>query len=82
MRSWRALAEAEPQGVPMSFDSLEIVMETGITVPPGLDPRIDLRFADDGGYTWNGPFQMRAGKTGETAWRVRQPPRSSSATNA
>lgn len=72
LRSWRALAEAEPQGVPMSFDSLEIVMETGITLPPGTDPRIDLRFSDDGGYNWNGPFQMPAGKIGQTALRVKQ----------
>lgn len=72
LRSWRALPEAEAQGPPMSFDSLEIIMETGITTPAGLDPRIDLRFSDDGGYNWNGPFQMAAGKLGQSAFRVKQ----------
>ena len=56
----------------MSFDSLQILMQTGITVPAGTNPQIDLRFSDDGGYTWNGPFQMPAGQTGQTAWRVIQ----------
>lgn len=72
VRSWRAIPAAQPQGVPMSFDSLQILLETGITVPAGTNPQIDLRFSDDGGYTWNGPFQIPAGKTGETAWRAIQ----------
>jgi len=72
VRSWRAIPAKQPQGVPMSFDSLEIILETGITVPAGTNPQIDLRFSDDGGYTWNGPFQVPAGKTGETAWRCVQ----------
>lgn len=65
-RSWMA-AESN---VPISFNSLKILMETGITVTNGSNPQVDLRFSDDGGYTWNGPFQMPAGKIGETAWRV------------
>lgn len=69
LRSWRALPSSKPIGEPMSFDSLQILLETGITVPAGTNPQIDLRFSDDGGYTWNGPFQMPAGKTGATAWR-------------
>jgi hypothetical protein len=72
VRSWRALPSAMPQGVPMSFDSLQILLETGITVPDGMNPMIDLRFSDDGGYTWNGPFQIAAGKTGQTSWRAIQ----------
>lgn len=70
VRSWRALPPSQPQGVPMSFDSLQIVMETGLTVPAGTNPQIMLRFSDDSGYTWSEPFQMEAGKTGKTAWRV------------
>ena len=71
LRSWSALGDSAPRA-PMSFDSLQILMQTGITVPAGTNPQIDLRFSDDGGYTWNGPFQMPAGQTGQTAWRVIQ----------
>lgn len=71
LRSWSALPDGAPLA-PMSFDSLQILLQTGITVPAGTNPQIDLRFSDDGGYTWNGPFQVPAGKTGETAWRAIQ----------
>ena len=72
-RSWRALPPTMPASEPLSFDSLQVLMETGITVPSGTNPQIDLEWSDDGGYTWNGPFQVAAGKIGETAWRVFQP---------
>ena len=70
VRSWRALPSSMPQGVPMSFDSLQILMETGITVSAGTNPQIMLRWSDDGGYTWTQEFQVPMGKTGETAWRA------------
>ncbi len=72
VRSWRALPPNVPQGVPMSFDSLEIILETGITVLPGTNPQMDLRFSDDSGYTWNGPFQVPLGQVGQTTWRAIQ----------
>lgn len=72
VRSWRALPSSMPQGMPMSFDYLQILMESGITVPDGTDPQIMLRWSDDSGYTWTSPFQMPIGKTGETAWRAVQ----------
>lgn len=72
VRSWRALPSSMPQGQPMSFDSLQILMESGVTVAPGTDPQIMLRWSDDSGYSWVGPFQMPIGKTGETAWRAIQ----------
>lgn len=72
LRSWRAIPASMPQGVPMSFDSLQILLETGITIGPSANPVINLRFSDDGGYTWAGPFQVPAGKIGETAWRAIQ----------
>jgi len=70
VRSWRALPSSMPQGVPMSFDSLQILLETGITVPAGTNPQIMLRWSDDGGYTWTQEFQVQMGKTGETSWRA------------
>jgi hypothetical protein len=39
---------------------------------PGSNPQIMLRFSDDGGYTWNGPFDMPAGQLGQTSLRVIQ----------
>jgi hypothetical protein len=71
-RSWRALPPGMPLGIPMSFDSLQIDMETGITTPDGYYPNVMLRWSDDGGYNWVGPFLMPAGKIGQTAWRVIQ----------
>ena len=70
VRSWRAIPPSMPQGVPMSFDSLQILLETGITVPSGLNPQIMLRWSDDGGNKWTQPFQVPLGKIGETSWRA------------
>lgn len=70
VRSWRALAPSEPQGMPMSFDELQILMETGVTVLDGTNPQITLRWSDDGGFTWTGQLILAAGKPGQTAWRV------------
>lgn len=70
LRSWRALPPNMPQGGPMSFDSLQILMETGNTVPDGTNPQIMLRWSDDSGNTWSGQFQVPFGKTGQTAWRA------------
>lgn len=70
LRSWRALAPGQPIGVPLSFDELQILLETGITVPVGTNPQIVLRWSDDGGYTWIGQLLIPAGKIGETAWRA------------
>ncbi len=70
IRSWRALPPSQPQGMPMSFDELQVLMETGIMVPDGTAPNITLRWSDDGGYTWPGQLVIPAGRTGETTWRV------------
>lgn len=71
LRSWRALVPSMPQGVPMSFDELQVLMETGVTAPDGTNPQIMLRWSDDGGYTWpGGQLIVPAGKPGETALRV------------
>jgi hypothetical protein len=72
LRQWRALPPDQPKGVPMSFDQLQILMETGITAAAGTNPQIMLRWSDDGGYTFPGQVMMSAGQTGQTAWRVIQ----------
>ena len=70
LRSWRALPPSAPIGPLMSFDELQILMETGITTASGTNPQIMLRWSDDGGYTWTPIQTMAAGAIGETAWRV------------
>jgi hypothetical protein len=70
LRSWRALPDSLPVGVPMSFDELQILMETGITPAQGTNPQIMLRWSNDGGYTWPGQRLLPAGKPGETTNRV------------
>lgn len=70
LRSWRALPSSQPQGVPMSFDSLQVLMETGITPPDGTNPQVMLRWSDDGGYLWPGQRLLPAGQPGETTRRV------------
>ncbi len=72
VRAWRALTPDMPVGVPMSFDRLQVLLETGITPAPGTTPNIQLRWSDDGGYTWTPYFLMPAGQLGQTAWRVLQ----------
>lgn len=70
VRSWRALTSSNPIGVPMSFDELQILIETGVTTPSDDNPQIMLRWSDDGGFTWLGQLFISAGKTGETTWRA------------
>lgn len=69
VRSWRALGE--PMEDPTRFDSLRIDMQTGIGVLPGGNPLLRLRVSDDGGYNYKFTSFMPAGKTGETARRVK-----------
>lgn len=68
VRSWRALPT--PVFQPMTFSSLQIDMETGISVDPNADPQVVLRWSDDGGHKWSNERFASAGKTGETARRV------------
>lgn len=69
VRSWRAMAESSKQ--PQRFASLQIDMQTGIGVPDGTDPLVVLKWSDDGGRNWSKEFFAHAGKSGETARRVK-----------
>jgi len=68
LRSWRALPK--PMEMPTRFSSLRIDMETGLQVPDGTAPLVDLEWSDDGGHTWTSPISAAAGPTGQTAQRV------------
>lgn len=70
LRTWRALDPASPIGIPMSFDMLQILLETGVTTGSDSNPQIVLRWSDDGGYTWIGEVFIPLGKIGATTWRA------------
>lgn len=69
LRSWRALPEPTMQ--PRRFESLQIDMQTGVGVAPGVSPELSLRWSDDGGHKWSNPMQGAAGAIGQTALRVK-----------
>lgn len=69
LRTWRALKD--PTLVPVPFSSLQIVMETGITVPSTVKPLCQLRCSDDDGYTWPIVRISSVGNTGQTTFRVK-----------
>jgi len=71
LRSWRALPPNKVAEEPMTFDSLQVDMETGITAPAGTDPQVALRWSDDGGHNWSNQELADWGATGATANRVR-----------
>ena len=70
VRTWKALPPSTPSDVAFSFNQLQIMLETGITVPIGTNPIIMLRWSDDGGYTWTSYFEIQAGMIGQTTWRA------------
>jgi hypothetical protein len=69
LRSWRATQQSASQ--PQRFSDLTITMETGAQVPDGTNPQLMLRYSDDGGHHWSNERFGSAGKTGETALRVK-----------
>lgn len=69
LRSWRALPQ--PSLDPVRFSELSIDMQTGIGVPDGAAPEVELRWSDDGGHNWANQVMTAAGPPGATAIRVR-----------
>ena len=69
LRMWRALPQ--PSRAPVRFPPLTIAMETGAQVPDGTNPQVVLRWTDDGGHNFSDEHFRPAGKTGETAHRVK-----------
>jgi probable HAF family extracellular repeat protein len=68
LRRWRALAQPDPN--PHRFVRLTIQMETGMQVPDGTSPLVELRWSDDGGHLWSNRMIAKAGPPGATAQRV------------
>ena len=71
LRSWRALPPNKASTEPVTFDSLQLDLETGMTVPAGTNPQIALRWSDDGGNSWSNEHLEAWGVTGATANRVK-----------
>lgn len=67
LRSWRAMAK--PSQEPVRFSPLVIDMQTGIGVQTA-NPKITLRWSDDGGNNWSNPVLEPVGNAGQTALRV------------
>lgn len=70
LRAWRALPPNRSSTEPVTFDSLRIDLETGITVPAGTNPQLGLRWSDDGGNSWSNEHLQAWGPTGATSKRV------------
>jgi len=72
LRAWRALPTGKNNLQPSSHHKLQLDCEAGVglTTGQGSDPRIDLRWSDDGGHTWSNYHSRSLGKIGETGRRV------------
>ena len=68
VRSFRAVAG--DGDTPMRFNELELDCQTGINVPPDINPQAVLRWTDDS-QTWSNEVQSSLGQSGQTAWQVR-----------
>ena len=70
LRTWRALPPNQVSEDVVRFNSLQIDMGTGISVPPGSNPQYMLRWSDDGGYTWSNEMWTDSNTQGNTDSRV------------
>ena len=70
VRGWRALPPDKAAFEPVTFNSLQIDAQTGISVPDGTTPYATLRWSDDGGHNWSNERYSRFGAVGETGLRV------------
>jgi hypothetical protein len=78
LRSWRALPTGQNNLRRTAHHSLQIDMESGVglnagpTGSPiqGEDPKVMLRWSDDGGHTWSNEYEATVGKIGQYYRRV------------
>jgi hypothetical protein len=74
LRSWRALPTGTNDLKRTSQHSLQIDCQTGVgtNTGQGSDPKLMLRWSDDGGHTWSNEYWMSMGKIGEYFYRAIQ----------
>jgi len=78
LRTWRALPTGQNNLRRTAHHSLQIDMESGVglnagpTGSPiqGEDPKVMLRWSDDGGHTWSNEHEATVGKIGQYYKRV------------
>lgn len=73
LRSWRALPPGKNNPMKTTFHhGLQIDCETGVglVTGQGSDPKIMLRWSDDGGHNWSNEYEMSMGKIGKTRTRA------------
>lgn len=73
IRSWRAIPPGKNDPMKTTFhNGLQIDCETGVglVTGQGSDPKIMLRWSDDGGHNWSNEHQMSMGAIGKTRARA------------
>jgi len=72
LRSWRAIPTGQNNLKRTSHHSLQLDCETGVAPVSGQgdDPKMRLRWSDDGGHTWSNEHCLSMGKIGEYGKRV------------
>ena len=78
LRSWRALPTGQNNLRRTAQHSLQIDMESGVGLNAGPvgspvqgeDPKVMLRWSDDGGHTWSNEHEATVGKIGQYYKRV------------
>ena len=78
LRSWRALPTGQNNLRRTAHHSLQIDMESGVGLNAGPegspvqgeDPKVMLRWSDDGGHTWSNYYESSVGRIGQYYRRV------------
>ncbi len=72
LRSWRALPTGQNNLKRTAQHTLQLECETGIGLVTGQgnDPRVMLRWSDDGGHTWSNEHWTGMGKIGNYGYRA------------
>jgi hypothetical protein len=72
LRSWRALPTGQNTLKRTAHHALQLDCESGVGLNSGQgsDPRVMLRWSDDGGHTWSNEHWANMGKLGEYGKRV------------
>jgi hypothetical protein len=71
IRLLRRTQTLSAEGARLFFAEIEIDMETGVATAACPDPKMMLRYSNDGGHTWSREKQASMGKVGEYGRRVR-----------
>jgi len=72
LRSWRALPTGENNLLRTSQHGMQLDCETGVGLiaGQGSDPKLMLRWSDDGGHTWSREHWANMGKIGQYGYRA------------